>query len=158
MPANPSNPTNPSPVTSRVDPYRAYNYKLEVQGVTQGHFTECSGLGIKIQPIKYREGGEHQVVHVIPGPVEYADVTLRYGLTNSPGLWDWLSSTLGGAVDRREVSIVLLDNEGANEAMRWNLGNAWISEWHGAMLNAISREVAIESMTLVFESLERVLR
>jgi len=24
------------------DPYRAYNFKLVVQGVTEGHFTECS--------------------------------------------------------------------------------------------------------------------
>lgn len=151
-----SNNPNAAPAGARVDPYRAYNFKLEVQGVTQGHFTDCSGLGIKIQPIKYREGGEHQVVHVIPGLVEYADVTLRYGLTSSPDLWEWLASTLGGAVDRREVSIILLDNEGTTEAMRWNLGNAWISEWHGAMLNALSREVAIELMTLVYESLERV--
>ena len=31
-------------------------------------------------PIRYQEGGSH-VVHRIPGPVDYGDVTLRYGLT-----------------------------------------------------------------------------
>ena len=45
------------------DPYRAYNFKLEIQGITEGHFAACSGLGIKIQVIKYREGGTNQVVH-----------------------------------------------------------------------------------------------
>lgn len=143
---------------NRVDPYRAYNFKLEIQGVQQGHFTECSGLGVKIQPIKYREGGDHQIIHAIPGPVEYADITLRYGLTSSQELWNWLKITMEGKVERKEVSIVLLDHEGANETMRWNLGNAWVSEWHGAVLNALGRDVAIESMTLVYESLERVLK
>src|SRR6266853_3822557 len=77
-----------------VDPYRAYNFKLEIQGVTEGHFTECTGLGVQIQPIRYREGGAAQVVHVIPGPVTYGDVTLRYGLTASAELWQWLLSAV----------------------------------------------------------------
>src|SRR5262245_62187593 len=63
-----------------VDPFRAYNFKLQIQGVTEGHFTECSGLEVEVHPIRYREGGAGQVVHVIPGPVSYGDVTLSYGL------------------------------------------------------------------------------
>src|SRR5438093_13740790 len=78
------------------DPYRAYNFKLEIQGVTEGHFTECSGMGIKVQTIKYREGGTGQVVHCIPGPVEYGDITLRYGLTASRELWEWFMSAVKG--------------------------------------------------------------
>jgi len=150
--------TNPTQSGNRVDPYRAYNFKLEIQGIQQGHFTESSGLGVRIHPIKYREGGEHQVIRSIPGPVEYADLTLRYGLTNSQDLWAWLKDTMQGKVERKEVSIVLLDHEGSVETMRWNLGNAWISEWHGAMLDAMNREVAIETMTLVYESIERVIK
>ncbi len=41
------------------------------------------------------------------------------------------------------------------EALRWNLIDAWPSEWQGASLDASGRELAIESMTLVFEGLER---
>ena len=44
-------------MANEVDPYRAYNFKLQINGVNQGHFTECSGLGIKIEPVKYREAG-----------------------------------------------------------------------------------------------------
>jgi phage tail-like protein len=138
-----------------VDPYRAYNFKLVIQGVTEGHFTECSGLGIKVQVIKYREGGTNQVIHCIPGPVEYADITLRYGLTASRDLWDWLMTAVQGKVDRKNVSILLLDSDGVAEVMRWDLVNTWIAEWRGSVLNAMQREVAIESLTLVFETLQR---
>ena len=140
---------------TRVDPYRAYNFRLEVNGVNEAHFTECSGLGVKVQAIAYREGGTREVVHRLPGHVEYCDVTLRYGLTNSPDMWEWLMKTVAGQVDRRNVSIVMVDNDGVTEVMRWNLLDAWPSEWRGALLNALAQEAAIESMTLVFEQLTR---
>ena len=53
------------------DPYGAYHFKLVIQGVTEGHFTECSGLGVRVEAIKYREGGTSQVVHRLPGRVDY---------------------------------------------------------------------------------------
>jgi phage tail-like protein len=159
MPAAAATPPQTAPSGAQpgvfVDPYRAYNFKLMIQGVTEGHFTECSGLGIKVQVIKYREGGTNQVIHCIPGPVEYADITLRYGLTASRDLWDWLMTAVQGKVDRKNVSILLLDSDGVAEVMRWDLVNTWIAEWHGSVLNAMQREVAIESLTLVFETLQR---
>jgi phage tail-like protein len=137
------------------DPYRNYNFKLEIQGVTQGHFTECSNIGIRIQPISYREGGLNQVVHKMPGPVEYADVVLRYGLTSSPEIPNWFYSAVKGNVERKNVSIVLLDSTGANEVARWNLMRAWPREWNGALLDARGNGAAVETLTLAFETLER---
>lgn len=138
-----------------VDPYSAYNFKVEIQGVTEGHFTECSGLGVKVPAISYREAGNSQVVHRLPGPVEYADITLRYGLTSSRQLWDWFMAVVQGNVERRNISIVLMANDGMTEVARWNLINAWVAEWRGTPLDAMGREAAIETMTLVFETLER---
>ena len=145
----------PAQTGAWTDPYRAYNFKLEIQGVTEGHFTECSGLGVKVDVISYREGGASQVIHRLPGQVSYANITLRYGLTNSRQLWEWFLTSMRGKVERRNISIVLVDSDGVTEAMRWNLINAWVSEWQGAVLNASAHEVAIESMTIVFETLER---
>ena len=80
---------------------------------------------------------------------------LRYGLTKSTELWDWLQKVVHGNVERRNVSVVMLEPDGIAEALRWNLIDAWPSEWEGARLDASGKELAIESMTLVFESLER---
>jgi phage tail-like protein len=137
------------------DPYRAYNFKLIIQGVTEGHFTECTGLTVKVEAIKYREAGNNQVVRRIPGQVEYGDIVLRYGLTSSHELWDWFLTSVKGVVARKNVSILMLDSDGATERMRWDLINAWPSEWKGVPLNALSREAAIESLTLVYETVNR---
>ncbi|RPI71004.1 MAG: phage tail protein [Geobacteraceae bacterium] len=140
---------------SETDPYRSYNFKLEIGGVAEGHFTECSGLSVKIESIPYREAGNHQLVRHIPGLVDSSAVTLKYGVTKSRELWDWLMKSAEGNVQRRNVSIVLLDSQGDNEVMRWNLVDAWPSEWQGAALNASEKALAIETLTLVFDRLER---
>lgn len=137
------------------DPYRAFNFKLEIRGVVEGHFTDCSGLGVRVHPIRYREGGTGQVVRSIPGQVEYAEVTLRYGLTKSRELWDWFLKSIQGTVERRNVSVIMLEPNGVDEALRWNLLNAWPSEWRGAALDAMGREAAIEELKLAFDTLER---
>src|SRR6266536_3978989 len=93
----------------RVDPFRGYHFKLEIQGVTEAHFTDCVGMGISLGVISYREAGLTQLVRKIPGPVEYADVTLSYGLTVSRQLWDWLMSAVEGKVQRKNVSVVMLN-------------------------------------------------
>ena len=59
-------PPVPAPgAGSWIDPYRGYNFKLQIQGVTAGHFTECTGLGIRVDAIRYREAGGTGVVRVI---------------------------------------------------------------------------------------------
>lgn len=137
------------------DPYRAYNFKLEIQGITAGHFTECRGFDVEVQAIKYRQGGVNEVVHRIPGPVNYGDIELRYGLTESRELWDWFMGAVKGKVTRKNISILLLDSQGVSEVMRWDCINAWPSRWRGAPLNALDHALAIESLTIVFETLER---
>jgi len=140
-----------------VDPYRAYNFKLQIGSDTAGHFTYVSGIGARIEAISFREAGQHQLVHRLPGRVEYADVELRYGLTSSRILYDWFLTGVSGSVVRKEVSIIMLDSKGDREVMRWNLKGAWVKEWRAAALDALANEVAIESMVLVFEEMELVL-
>jgi len=146
--------TAAAPTGGRADPYRDFNFKLEIQGVTECHFAECSGLEININVIVHREGGNTQTLR-IPGAVDHAPVTLQYGLTKSTDLWNWVQKLVQGEVDRRNVSIVMLETDGVTEAFRWNLINAWPCGWRAPALNARGRELAIETLTLAFETLER---
>jgi phage tail-like protein len=137
-----------------LDPYRAFHFKVEIDGTIYGSFSECSGLGVRINVITQAEGGS-STVHRMPGAVEHAAVTLRMGLTSSTALWDWMNSIVEGKDAPRNVSIIVLHRDGKTEAMRWNLIRAWPSEYCGAPLNAGGSELAIETMTLVYESLNR---
>lgn len=140
---------------ARLDPFRAYNFKLDVGGDIQGHFTECSGIEVKVPAIRYREGGERQIIRALPSRPEFGEVTLKYGLTDSRALFDWFMQISQGVPAPKNVSIIMLANDGATEVTRWNLEGAWPTAWRGAALDALGREIAIETLTLVFEGLNR---
>lgn len=150
--------TEPTPAAqpgNLIDPIRAYNFKLLINNVTEGHFTEVTGLGVQVERISYREAGNNAVVRAIPGRVTYSSVTLRYGMTSSTELWYWLMTAVEGRVERRNISVVMLDPAGASEVMRWNLLNAWPTEWYGAPLDAMSHSLAIETLVLAHEGMQR---
>lgn len=137
------------------EPYRAFNFTLLIEGVESGHFVECSGLGAEVDVIAYREGGANQQIRHLPGQVRFQPLELHYGLSRSRELWDWFTRTLSGEAERRNVSVVMFENDGHTEAFRWNLFNAWVSRWKAARLDASVGEVAIDSMTIVYDRLER---
>jgi phage tail-like protein len=139
----------------RPEPLRAYNFTLQIDNDTQGAFTYCAGLEVKIAPVRYREGNDRRTTRLLAGPVEYGEITLRYGLTESPTLWRWLTSAVTGAPERKNVSIIMQGPDGTGERVRWNLTDAWACAWRGAQLDALGREVAIESVTIVCEKIER---
>ncbi len=145
---------SPGQTGAVVDPARAYNFKCVIDKVTQALFTRCSGLGVKVDVVCWREAGEHAITRCLPGQVEYRYVTLSYGVTQTDEMWQWLQKAVMGKADRRNMSIVLLDSEGAGPVLQWNLLRAWVCELRCPVLDALSREVAIEHMTLVCEKIE----
>jgi phage tail-like protein len=138
-----------------IEPYRSYHFQILIDGISEAQFTECSGLGVRVNTIKYREAGASQIVHSLPGPTEYSDVELAYGVTTSREMWDWMMKSVSGVPERKNVSIVLLDNTGTEEVLRFNLIGAWPCEVVAAPLDVLANTVAIERMRLTCEQIER---
>jgi len=137
------------------DPYANFNYMLEIDGVTNAGFSECSGLNMENTPIEYREGTDTFLTpRKQPGLMKYGNITLKRGITQNPELVAWLVQTESGDVTRRTVSIVLLD-ELRQEAVRWNLREAWASKWMGPDLKANASEMSIETLEITHEGLVR---
>ena len=135
--------------------YRAYNFVLKIQEQDAGYFTEVSGLNIDIETIEYREGGAGPAVRKLPGRVKYGDITFKWGLTENKELTEWLKQISQGNIQPREISIILRKPNGVDEATRWNLHNAWPCSWRGGTLDANRNEVAIETMVITHEGIER---
>jgi len=139
----------------RKDPFRNFNFLVEIEGITQAGFTECTGFGANTDPIEYREGGENKTVRKLPGMTKYPNITLKWGLTDSRDLYDWYRDVVNGKIVRRSGSIIVNDLEGA-EVMRYNFYEAWPTKWDGADFNAKGTDVAIEMLELAHERIERV--
>jgi len=50
-------------VGDRKDPYLAFNFLVEIQGLTVGGFTEVTGLQVEVEVHDYREGGVNEYIH-----------------------------------------------------------------------------------------------
>lgn len=139
----------------RKDPYRGYNFKVEIDGITRAGFRECSGLDATSDPIDYREGDEKVYTsRKLPGQVKYSNIVLKGGITDDHGLWDWRKKTIDGKTERKNGSIVLM-NEDGEEKLRWNFVNGWPSKWSGPSFNATANEVAVESVEIVHEGVTK---
>jgi phage tail-like protein len=138
---------------ARVDPYKNYRFLVEIDGIVQAGFSECTGLGSSIEVIEYREGGDPATVRKLPGKATYPDIVLKRGLTDSAELYRWHASVLAGEMARRNGSVIVLDDVGA-EKLRWNFFSAWPSKWDGPEFSAKGNEVAVETLTLACERIE----
>ncbi len=137
----------------RNDPYRGYNFELQIDNVTRGAFSEVGGLTADGDSVDYREGTDLQSnVRKLMGLRKYANITLKRGYTQDRQLWSWYTNVMNGVPDRRNVTIVLM-NERREPVLRWHAENAWINKIEGPALKASSNDVAMESVELVHEGL-----
>jgi phage tail-like protein len=135
------------------DPYTGFNFRVEIEGISRAAFSEVGGLESETAVIEYRVGGERNTVRKLPGLTKYANIVLRRGITQDAELWNWQKNIIEGKADRRNGSIILLDDEG-NAVVRWNFVRGWICKWEGPDLNASANEVAIETIAIAHEGLE----
>jgi phage tail-like protein len=137
----------------RVDPFRAFNFRVEIDELEVGSFSEVSGLSSEGDAVEYREGMDFPLtVRKLPGLRKYMNITLKRGYTTNRELWLWYRNIQNGVDDRRNGSIILMDEE-RNDVMRWSIENAWINKIEAPTFNASGNEVAMESVEIVHEGL-----
>jgi phage tail-like protein len=141
-------------MAQRNDPYAQFNFLIEIDGVVQGGFSECSGLTSDTNVMDYREGNEkYLTARRLPGLMKYNNIVLKRGYTADQSLWNWRLNVINGQTERTNGSIVLLD-EARNPALTWNFREGWPSKLEGPALNGKTSEVAIETLEITHEGIE----
>lgn len=137
-------------------PQAKFRYKIEIDGLEAGGFSEASGFDASIDVIEYREGDmTAETPMKIPGLKKYGNITLKKGLTDSRVMYDWLASGLTGEVERKTVTLTLL-NETQAPVASWQIINAWPTKYTAPDFNATASEIAIETVEIAHEGMTRV--
>ena len=144
-----------APSTSRPEVYGKYNFVVEIDGIVQAGFEEVEGLNATIDVWEYREGNEQTTVRLEPGLAHYGPLVLRWGVTKSPYLWNWMEQTLQGNTERKNISVIIL-NQKREEVVRYNLYNAWPSSFSVDKLDSEHSGPAIEELVIQYEGFDRV--
>ena len=91
----------------------------------------------------------------LPGLTKYDNITLKWGLTDSTRPLRLVPRRdTRRRSQRKNGSIVVLDLDG-QEKVRWNFFNAWPAKWDGPDFSAKGNDVAIETLELAHEGIER---
>ena len=69
-------------------------------------------------------------------------------------MYDWMIAGTTAEVQRKTISISILDEKG-DKAASWQVINAWPCKYTAPDFNATSSEIAIESIEIAHEGLTR---
>jgi phage tail-like protein len=137
----------------RKDPFRGFNFRVEIDGIAVGSFSEVSGLSSDGDPVEYRNGDDVALhVRKLPGLMKYSNIVLKRGYTDNRELWSWRGNIVNGVPDRRNGAIVLMDEE-RNDVLRWEFEGGWIHKIDGPTFNAKGNEIVLETVEIVVEFL-----
>lgn len=139
------------------DPIAAYNYHVDIQGLTLAQFKSAEGLSIEVGVIEHRENKMKglPVLRKLPGHVKYSDITLKRGKVNDGKFWEWIKNVQDGDVDkaRKDGSVILFDYQ-KGQVAQFDFIGGWPSKVEVGSLDAGGDEVLLESITITIESLK----
>jgi phage tail-like protein len=124
----------------------AFCFVVEIAGVAQAAFTECTPPMIEWEMEEVKEGGLNTFTHQLPGRRKGAKMTLKNGVGSSD-LYNWCDQTMKEQFVRKQVTVALKNSLQQN-VMIWHLANAYPIKWTGPQLKTSDNSVAIQSLEL----------
>lgn len=136
-------------------PYRNFRYRVEIDGLDAGGFSEVSGFDAAFDVVEYRQGDDPAITpRKLPGLIKYGNITLKWGACENMVLYNWLMDINAGTIEQKTLTITSLTEDGS-PAASWRVINAWPIKYTAPDFNATASEVAIESIEMVHEGLTR---
>jgi len=140
--------------STRDDPFRSFNFRIEIDNTTVASFSEVSGLTAEGDSVDYREGKDAvNNVRKLVGLRKYGVITLKRGYTKDSTLWDWYSAVATGATNARRDGSIVLRDETQTDVLFFNFKQGFLNKIEGPHMMASGNEVAIESAEIVHEGL-----
>lgn len=113
-------------------------FKIELPGsVTVGQFSQCSGLELTFEVYEYAEGGNNEFAHKLPGRLQFPNLVLSRGLTDSDALLKWFAQTKSKA----QVGDVTLTVKSGDLTRTFAFHDAFPVRWTGPTFDANSAAV-----------------
>jgi phage tail-like protein len=131
--------------------FSTHNFVVSIPDIaTIGLFSQCSGLELSFEIYEYREGGNNDFVHQLPGAIHYPHLVLSRGLTNEDALVKWLLATQTKA-ERKEITLTL---KGGASDRTWTFADAFPVRWTGPQISADGTSIATETLEIAHTGLK----
>ena len=136
------------------DPYLTSLFVLEIGGIWEAEFSQCTGLQSETEVVSVEEGGENNFAHKLRGRNKNPPLVLKHGISKmSPALWAWREAMIHRLVPPMLNGAVILLDDQKQEVARWSFRNAAPVKWQGPALKAGDNALAIETLELSHDGL-----
>ena len=140
---------------ARSDPFPAFRFEVRLDDIPVAAFSECSGIQLETEVQDYAEGGLNDHVHKFPTRTKQSNLVLKRGMVDRV-MWDWYWQLYhDGVVKKRNGSIVVRDASGQTVLLEWYFYRAFPCKWQGPELSAMQNNIAVETLELCHQGLER---
>lgn len=145
-------------------PPTAFSFKVAFaasKGLSDTSFQDVAGIEATIETETYRELGENGFEYHFPKPPTYPNLELKRGIAgiDSP-LVQWCQSVFEGEFTQplkpMDIVVSLMDENGLPKRV-WSFANAYPVSWSVDAFNSTKNEVAIETIKLHYNFLNRML-
>jgi phage tail-like protein len=140
---------------ARNDPFVAFRFTVSFDDLPPCGFSDCTGLQMETEMLEYAEGGVNNHTWRFAGRSKQNNVTLKHGIVNKV-FWDWHHDLTNGTIKPKNVTIQVHDPSGTADVMEFQLQRAFPVKWIGPELAAAQSNVAIETLELAHQGLERL--
>ncbi|OQY48081.1 MAG: hypothetical protein B6242_03300 [Anaerolineaceae bacterium 4572_78] len=138
------------------NPALAFRFSVEVDGISDGVFSECSGLSITRNVEKFFVGGINHYQEQLPGQIEYQNITLKQGVfPAASGMWKWFSKNMDKSsfnVERKNITVILYGFSTTPYVPytieRWEVEDAFPVKWDISGFKSDSNEIVIETLEI----------
>jgi phage tail-like protein len=146
-------------------PFTTFNFLVEIEvddsnvsnPICSMLFSDVDGLEMNLEPKTIREGGRNTGPVHMAGVVGYGQLSLKRGMTANFDLWNWFEAVAapGNGGLRGSADIVMLAGDGTQQ-MQFRLTGCLPIKLKAPALNAKDGLIAIEEMTILYESMTMV--
>lgn len=130
------------------DPHANFRFLVEVSGIPQGIFTECTLPNIEWETQEIKEGGLNTYTHQLPGRRKGAKITLKKGIIKEEML-TWYSDMMSERfAETRKIVDITLFNALHEPVIKWSCAQAYPTKWTGPDLKTQDNAVATQTLEL----------
>ena len=132
----------------------AFNFRIEIEGVTQGPASYVGGLSAITDVVTFKDGTD-RIVRRRPGCSRCDNLIVRRGYNNTDELFNWYEATRNGVVERKSGSVILMGDDANTEITRFNFFEGWPCRWSLLPLDADEGTTLIEEIEIAVERIEK---
>ena len=147
--------------TDSLTPLHVFRFHISIKRdgggeVSAGAFAECTGLEATMEPKVIKAGGVNYGAAQRPGPVSFATVILKRGMTTTRDAFKWFQLVAGGAYAYRLSAEIEMQDAAGETVVTWGLDKCMPVKFKASYLNAKGSDIGVEELHLAHEGLRLI--